>query len=172
LLVQAADVVFERAERQGLSAPECEAIASAHYYNIVAPELPSVVELMSSGRMTIVRDAEIRTELVALQQMREALILLIGVQSPKAVDLPSNYPDLIKAESAFAPEVGEVVSQFQCDIANMRASQKFLNDLSGTSDRYDAFVRDGLAPWSEQFDKVHQLVDAALGVSHATEPAP
>ena len=166
LLIRATDVVFRRTPALVLSAPECEAIASAHYYNIVAPELPSVFELMSSGRMAIVRDAEMRTALVALQQTRDALVLLIGVQSPKAVDLPSEYPDLIQAEATFAPEAGEVVSQFQCDLVKMRENQKFLNDLSGTSDRYDAFVRDGLAPWSAQFDEVHERVDVALGLSH------
>jgi hypothetical protein len=166
LLVRATDVVFGRTTEPALGAPECEAIASAHYYNIVAPELPSVIELMSSGRMGIVRDAQLRTALVALQQTRDALVLLIGVQSPKSVDLPSVYPDLIRAEAAFNPEMGEVVSTFQCNLASMRDNQKFLNDLSGTSDRYDAFVRDGLAPWSAQFDETHQRVDAALGLSH------
>ncbi len=39
--------------------------------------------------------------------------------------------------------------------------------LSVNSDRYDAYVRDGLAPWVEQFDRVHQLVDQALDTRHA-----
>ncbi len=172
LLNAATDVVFGRSSQAKLSAPECEAIASAHYYNIIAPEFPSVIELMSSGRMTIVRDPGMRTALVALQQTRDALVLLIGVQSPKAVDLPSEYPELIQAEAAFDPQAGEVRSQFQCDVAKMRGNQKFLNDLSGTSDRYDAFVRDGLAPWSAQFDEVHARVDGALGLTHQTEKQP
>ncbi len=166
LLVSAIDVVFGRSSAAELSAAECTAIASAHYYNVIAPAFPSVVELMSSGRMAIVRDTEIRTALVELQQTADALVLLIGVQSPKAVDLPSQYPDLIQAEAAFNPQAQEVVSKFECDVAKMRENQKFLNDLSGTVDRYDAFVRDGLAPWSAQFDEVHQRVDAALGLSH------
>ena len=40
--------------------------------------------------------------------------------------------------------------------------------LSVNSDRYDAYVRDGLAPWVEQFDRVHQLVDKSLDIRHPT----
>jgi hypothetical protein len=172
LLNAATDVVFGRNSNADLSAPECEAIASAHYYNIIAPEFPSVIELMSSGRMAIIRDVGMRAALVSLQQTRDALVLLIGVQSPKAVDLPSEYPALIQAEAAFDPQAGEVISQFHCDIGEMRGNQKFLNDLSGASDRYDAFVRDGLAPWSAQFDEVHKRVDTALNLTHQTEKSP
>jgi len=166
-LLAATDVIFGRSSKDFLDERQCEAIATAHYYNIVAPELPAVVELMSSGRMAILRDAELRTALVALQQTRDAFVRVIGIYSPKSVDLPSKYPDLIQAESAFSDEEGEVVSHFSCDLQLMRKNQNFRNDLSGTSDRYDAFVRDSLAPWSEQFDRAHALVDASLGVSHA-----
>ncbi len=48
----------------------------------------------------------------------------------------------------------------------MRANQKFLNQFSANADGYDAYIRDGLAPWSAQFDKVHQLVDDVLGMTH------
>jgi len=31
---------------------------------------------------------------------------------------------------------------------------------------YDAWVRDGLRPSSEELERVHRLVDAALGIEH------
>lgn len=48
----------------------------------------------------------------------------------------------------------------------MLASQNFLNHLSGNIDRYDAYIRDGLAPWTQQIDTVHQLVNHELGIVH------
>lgn len=32
----------------------------------------------------------------------------------------------------------------------------------------DAYLRDGLLPWSEQLARIHRLADAALNVDHAT----
>lgn len=166
ILNDATDVVFERRDVAALNVRECRVIACAHYFNFAAPELPSVVELMGSGRMRILRDPELRAGLVRLRQAREALVLMIGLQTQGAIDLPSEYPDLIQAEAAFDAQSKEVVSQFKCDLASMQQNQKFLNDLSSASDRNDAFRRDGLAVWSNAFDHVHGLVDQALGVVH------
>ena len=61
---------------------------------------------------------------------------------------------------------GEAVTQNECDLAAMRSSQPFLNQFSANVDGYDAYVRDGVKPWSLQFDRVHKLVDRALGIDH------
>ena len=50
--------------------------------------------------------------------------------------------------------------------AAMRASRPFLNQFAVNADGFDAFIRDGLAPWSTQFLKVHELLDATLGIEH------
>ncbi len=48
----------------------------------------------------------------------------------------------------------------------MRADQAFVNDFSANIDRYDAYIKDGLAPWALQVDEVHLLVDDSLGTQH------
>ena len=68
--------------------------------------------------------------------------------------------------SYFDPVQGEVRSRPQCDVVKMHANPTFLNEVSVNIDRYDAYIRDGLAPWSAQFDRVHQLVDGALSIDH------
>ncbi len=165
-LVSATDIVFGLTPGDALSQRQCTVIASSHYYNFAAPELPTVTELVSAGRIKILRDEPLRTALVALQQTRDSLMHMISIQALGAVDLPSRYPALIQAEPYFDEASGEVVQRFACDVAAMRADQGFLNDLSAATDRNDAFRRDALAPWSEQFDEVHALVDAALRITH------
>ncbi len=167
-LNDAADVLFGRAERDLLNEDECIAIASAKFFNINVSSLSSFTELAGTGRMDIIQDVELRTALVELQQTRAALAALIILHTTSAANaqLPINYPDLIQLISYFDSEQGEVRSRPQCDEVKMRANQTFLNDFSVNIDRYDAYIRDGLAPWSAQFDKVHQLVDDALGISH------
>ena len=36
--------------------------------------------------------------------------------------------------------------------------------FSLNADGYDAYIQDGLKPWSEQLDLVHKLVDESLGI--------
>jgi hypothetical protein len=169
VLMGAADIIFARSERNMLSDEECSAVGSAHFYNIPLSDLPSLVELTSSGRVAIIRDTRLRTALVALQQTKAALASYINLQGFGAVDLPSKYPDLIQLEIYFDADMGEARSRSRCDLEKIRASQAFLNDYSENVDRYDGFVQDGLAPWSSQFKQVHRLTDAALGVDHGAE---
>jgi hypothetical protein len=165
-LIDASDVIFDRRERKILNQEECTAVTASHYFNIAISDLPSLGELMSTGRMAIIRDAELRTALVGLRQINATLAFLINVQIVGTIDLNEQYPDLLRLESYFDADRGEIDTHKQCDTDGMRANPKFLNSFSENVDRYDAYIRDGLAPWSLQIDKVHQLVDDALGMQH------
>ena len=171
-VITAADVLFARSEREVLSEDECRAVSATHYFNVSIPELPSLSELAGTGRMSIIRDRELRFALVELQPIRSALSTLIALQSARAIDLPEKYVDLIRLEAKYTAEDDEVHSFPKCVLAGMRANRAFLNDFSQNSDRYDAYVKDGLAPWSAQMDKIHRLVDEALGFTHGEEQIP
>jgi hypothetical protein len=170
-VIDASEVLFNRAGRDVLTNEECIAIASSSFFNINASSLSSFEELIGTGRMGIIQDAEIRTALVELQQVRTALTFMVNLQTTSSAftHLPAAYPDLIQSESYFDTVINEVRNHTQCDLAGMRANQSFLNQFSANADGYDAYVRDGLAPWSSQFDRVHQLVDQTLGISHGTD---
>ena len=165
-LINASDVLFGRRERKMLNDEECGAVSASHYYNIAISDLPSLGELMSTGRMTIIQDAELRTALVGLQQINATLVFLINLQIEGTIDLNAEYPGLVRLESYFRSDRGEVDTHRQCDTAGMRVNQKFLNNFSANVDRYDAYIRDGLKPWSQQIDKVHRLVDDSQGTQH------
>ncbi len=170
-MITAADVLFARSERDVLSDEECIAVTGTHYFNINVPELPSLSELAATGRMSIIRDTELRSALVELQQNRSALSMLIALQSARAIDLPEKYVELIRLEAKYTAEDDEIHSNPKCDLAGMRANRAFLNDYSQNSDRYDAYVKDGLAPWSAAMDKIHRLIDGALGIVHESDTA-
>ena len=36
-------------------------------------------------------------------------------------------------------------------------------------DRADAYVRDGLQPWSDQLSRLHEQIDRILGIDHTDE---
>jgi hypothetical protein len=167
-LLDASEVLFNRANRDELTVEECTAIAWATAFNITATGLPSVDELIGTGRMGIIRDGQLRTALVALRQTRAALDAMISVQSTSSnfQFLPSAFPDLIQLTGYFDNKLREVRSRTNCDLVAMRANQPFLNQFSANADGYDAYIRDGLRPWSLQSDRVHELVDNALGTNH------
>ena len=162
----AAEVLFGRVDRASLTFDECDAIAALSYVNVNVVGLPALAELAGTGRMHIIRDDELRRALVSLVQVKETLRHLILVQSISGRNLGSAYPSLIRLESVYAEDMGEAGSNFECDVLEMRANTPFLNDFSIAVDMYDAYIRDGLRPWVEQFGIVHDLVDATLGITH------
>ena len=56
-----------------------------------------------------------------------------------------------------------------CRLEDMLASRALVNDIAYNLDFYDAFMRDGLAPWLAQRQRVHSRVDVLLGISHDEE---
>lgn len=166
-LTEAANIIFDSEGQGELTDAQCFALSTSHYFNINISDLPSVTELMSVGRVAIIRNADLRTALVEFQLKAEALRTIISVQTPAAHNLPMDHPDLIASSPFFDEALGETQAHYRCDLAGMRVSQRFLNATSENVDGYDAYLRDGLVPWSDQLEKVHGFVDRALGIDHA-----
>ncbi|MFT5769546.1 MAG: hypothetical protein ACI9H8_001517 [Lysobacterales bacterium] len=167
-LLEILDIVFKRDQRDTITDNECAAIAWSNAYNINVASIASLKELTDTGRLGIIRDTNIRKALVELQQTRELLTYVITekTNSKSFVHLPSLFPELIQIEAYFDPAMGEVRALSKCNFPGMRASRSFLNQFSTNVDGYDAYIRDGLAPWISQFSLVHQQLDEALSVIH------
>ncbi len=143
----------------------CFALGTSHYYNISVTDLPSLVELMNAGRLTIIEDDQLRTALIELQQATGALRAVI-LDDNNAHNLPMLHPNIIALTSHFDGELGEIQSKYRCNLEAMRENRSFLNAASETLDSYDAYLRDGLRPWSENIITLHRLLDDVLGLHH------
>jgi len=168
-LASATDVLFERAGRDEFTAKECEAIGNSRFLNIVIADLPALTALLASGRLGIVEDADLRSSVISLQQLADGIKVMIPFNTATRVDLPNEFPELISATSYYDEDLGEYQEFYECDHEGMRKSPGFRNGISVNMDGYDAYLRDGLIPWNEQFKEVHNKVDAELGISHETE---
>jgi hypothetical protein len=91
---------------------------------------------------------------------------MIPFNTATRTDLPYEFPELITATAYFDVELGEYQESYECDLEGMRQNQGFLN---GVMDGYDAYLRDGLIPWNDQFNKVHDMVDTKLSLTHEGE---
>ena len=160
------DTVFLDESRTALSDSECMALGGLHFFNIAVTGLSAAEELMASGRMDILQDTELRAALGALNQAQEATNTYIRIQNEVAYDLPSHYPDLISVQAYYDEDIEEVYGRMICNLPAMRQNSAFLNKLSMNADAYDAYVRDGLLPWSQQMQIAHRLIDQNLGVQH------
>lgn len=171
-LTQAASILFTGDEDSQQTEAECLALATSHYYNIKVSALPSVDELMSSGRLSILNDAALTSALVKYQQ--DANELRASIEDSRSIghDLPILDPLAIRSEPIFDRALGEMQGRYTCDVPRMRNNPLFMNAVSENVDAYDAYLRDGLKPWSEQLTVTHTLIDAALDDPHGTEPTP
>ena len=163
----ALDVLFERADRDELSAPECQAVYTAGFVNMPFIDIGSFNELSSSGRIDIIRDDELRGALLQLQQAITQSNRTVQILSGIAFSLGAEYPELIQLigvvdKSGDRPEIRSVAT---CDTRGMRASQAFLNKAASNIDLYDAFFRDGFEPWQEAITAVRERTDVLLGLS-------
>lgn len=172
LLYGAIETLYGRSDHEELSAAECDAISASHYFNINVPDLTAFTELADAGRIDIIREEPLRRALVRYQQSRAALRDYIFVQTSIAHNLPFLFSEMITVDAYFDAEIGEIRGRINCDPAGMQASRLFLNAVSENADAYDAYGRDGLRPWSDQLDRLHDRVDVRLNLSHGEGEAP
>ncbi len=165
-LVAASDLVLGKSEIDQLTKKECFAIGDSHIVSMSIPGLPSLAELQNEGRLGILRDSELRLELITLQQRNQTfkeLIIEVGLYQ---VNLSREFPALIPARPYFDEALKEYQISYQCDLKAMQSSAAFIGGLGMNIDAYDAYLRDGLIPWRAQAQKVHKLLDFALELNH------
>jgi len=163
-LSEAVRIIFAPQSSELLTDKHCYALGTSHFFNISVPDLPSMAELMSAGRVYIIQDEKLRTDLIKLKQTYGSLQSVIEQNSPLAHNLPVLQPELIVSEPYFDSELGEMQGKYRCDLSAMRLSRPFLNQVSENIDSYDAYLRDGLRPWSKQMDIVRKRLDKNLSI--------
>lgn len=161
----ALDTVFARANGNALSDDECTAIGRSAFLLTVTVDLPSVQELASSGRISIIQDIEMRLALAKFQQLSASTKNLLV--SGRATHLFVKYPEIVQTEGYWSEQEDEVRLRYRCDLLAMRNNKAFLSDLSLNADSFDGVYNKGVQRELDQLDKIHALVDLFLGISHS-----
>ncbi|MEM6537224.1 MAG: hypothetical protein AAF668_05785 [Pseudomonadota bacterium] len=152
----AMDVLFLRGERKTLTKDECVALWASGHYTIPIIQIPSFDQLVSTGRVNIIRKTDLRDTLVSFSERTKLLNSLVLQHNERANLLEQMFPDLMSLE-AYYVQGDEMRSRLECDEDGMRKDRHFLNAASLNAERYDAYYRDGLLPWVEQLDRLKQL---------------
>jgi hypothetical protein len=173
-LTSATDILFGRSEVRDFTPEECVALTSSDILYVGRSNLPTLSRLQSTGRLNIVRDRELREALTRLIQTRESLDQSMTIHN-YLHDISHLYPDVFEARLNYASGVDGRITQrqvdFTCDQALIFENRGLMNDIARNADGYDAYLRDGLLPWLEQFDRTHAALDRYLGIQHETEAA-
>lgn len=140
----------------------CDAIAGSHIYVGLISVPPTIAELISTGRLQLIRSSEMRLAIVSYSQAIEGYQQLnTDIQTDRVV-LSRLYSSMITLDL-------QDDSMVECDFAAMRRSAAFLNDLADNSYRHSAYVGNIMVGQQELRQELHSKLDSELGISHSDD---
>lgn len=168
-------VLFSQEPARPLGIYECEAIASSHILRRPPDEIPTLDEMLATGRFEILKNETIRQQLSNFVLVRERYRARYLEGASDFFRLHSRHPDLITIGRA--PIEADYVGRWnflsgegfrwdlECDIEKMRASASFLNDYVDNLGR-----RRSLIESHQQQQEVLAALAATLAAELGLEP--
>ncbi|MEM7283934.1 MAG: hypothetical protein AAF438_20150, partial [Pseudomonadota bacterium] len=137
-------------------------------------DLPLVMELLSSGRLTIFTNKSLEKALADFLVTRaRARDAMTGIES-RLPDLDGKHGELYEIRGAISTSLSDddtltdeffVSAPVSCDEERMRAHKVFLNDLANFEFEYQFYNR-GNQKVSAALAELHNVLDEILGDDH------
>lgn len=119
---------------EALDDRHCIAAGRSHIYATTIFYPPTIRELISTGRILLIREPRVRSAILSFDQAHTDLSQLrTDIQIDRRV-LARHYPELI--DSGLSSDWSGVV----CDFEGMRNNQAFLNDFTDNMRRHHAYA--------------------------------
>ncbi len=163
-LKSASDVLQNKESNLTMTQAHCAALAVSHVYTNRFVQLPSLNELLSSGKLGILKN-EVLRNLISRYTLRlqSTTSLLANLQSDQ-LDISRDYPEIIKLDS-YMINSGVDGQSTTCNFDLMKTNISFNNALVGNTSRYIFFVR-YLTDQQELLSELHNAIDVEIGVTH------
>ena len=172
------NAVIKLSEPEGgpLTPFECTTIANSLPTTNPTDDLPLVLELLSSGRLTIFKDDRLEKALgnflilrARTRDSRAGIAQTIPRITQKYADFYETHGSIVGAFIDAQGSNERFVAPITCDANAMRAHKTFLNDLAAFEYLYYFHVEDNRII-SEALTGLHNVLDDILGIDHvATE---
>jgi len=147
-------------EDMQLTTYHCDAVRGSHIYvgRISVP--PTIEELLSTGRLLLISNNALRSEIVTFSQSVESYRQLVTDIQADRLTLSRVHPLLITMNllDEDSPD---------CHFEAMRQSPAFLNHLADNRARYEAYAENVVLGQQELRVKLHALLDEQLELDHA-----
>ena len=151
-----------------LDAQSCESIARLHIFYVEGYALPTLEELIASGRFDLIRDQRLLQVLSDYLSFVRALSSRAEAVSERAPILPQQFPNAIAMRSSVSD--GVRTPEYQCNLTAMQTDPGFLNAFTEVRQRASFFQATFLAPERSLVDRVHTELDRVLAITHQDEP--
>jgi hypothetical protein len=166
-LLGAVTVLNDAEGTTSLSLEQCDAVAGSAHTTVPPAELPTVAELLSTGRLDHLSSATVRTAILTYVQDAVRARDLIVVITDSGRDLGKAHPHLITHHvGASRIRIEEVWLNPECRTAAMRADPAFRNELSENAYMYNVYTTRAVLPVSRQLAALHAVLDAEMGIAH------
>lgn len=145
-----------------LSNEHCSAIIRSHIFASAIVTPPTIAELMQSGDVGIIRDAELRSAFVRFGQTVEDMSQLRADLQIDRRSLGRIYPEMIK--------VGlRQWADSECRFGALIADQAFINDFADNLRRHTAYTNAVIVRLVALQSELHSMLDKKLGIAHEPE---
>jgi hypothetical protein len=138
-----------------LDGKHCAALGTSHIFAATIFYPPTIKELISTGRILLIRDPATRTAILSLDQTYAEMSQLRTDIQIDRLPLARHYPDLIN--SGFSSWEDAI-----CDFEAMARNRAFLNIFYDNMRRYDAYVSQVTGRQSETLKSLGATVASGL----------
>ncbi len=160
-------VLQNQSDRQALTDAECEAIAESHIYSNPTADLPTITELLSTGRFDALQAKGVRAAITRFNQSALRGGDVIDAVNRNIFTLARGFPKLIQLETIRDKNsVPKIRTGARCDVDAMKADQGFMNTFVDNRDRYAHYAVFAVVPVTESLILLHDALDQALGITH------
>lgn len=169
-LVAAVRVLQDTSSGAALSEAQCDAMAGSSHTTVPPVDLPTITELLSTGRLDQIRSPAMRTSILTLTQDAASARDLIQLISEENQNLGRAFPALMRYKLG-APtfEQDDYWLSPDCNTDGMREDPAFLNVLIDNTYMYNVYTGRGVLPVSQRVKELHDVLDETLGIGHASE---
>ncbi|MBL1430774.1 MAG: hypothetical protein COA60_004565 [Robiginitomaculum sp.] len=167
LLGEAVDILASGSDDIKLTQAHCDAIAGSSHMTTPPADLPTIRELLSSGRLDQIQSIDVRAAILVYTQHVARARDLIAAISDHAEDLSRHFPALIKVHYGPDPDrTDRVWINPVCDTLAMSKDIAFLNGLGLNAYQYKVYTDRAVLPVSRELAKLHETLDQALDIKH------
>ncbi len=146
---------------------ECRSViwTSEKFRTIPPSELPTITELLASGRLETISSESLRIEILNyIQEVNKARDYIYVTQGKKS-SITEKYSEMftltIKDLDNFTKNDG-INLEAQCDVEKMRNNHNFRNSLTKNLDFYQSYYRRGIKPLSQKLAELSEAIDIEL----------
>lgn len=144
----------------------CNSAAAGNNMPNIIGRLSAVEELISTGGLSELGDADLRQIIAAFHEMSSVNEVRLPQYEQASVHLQRAFPQYFTLTPFIEEGSGEVRMTGECDVEGMRADKELRSVMARNIDIYDAWYRRYVIETMNSLAELHANTDRVLGIEH------